>query len=126
MAKTENTAYGEIEIGLHRAQPEAYEIELRVTNPETQGEIAPERGRTRLALDELMALQLDPAGYGHGGAYSTNLHVDPQHGLVTVFMVQNAGWRSDAGRQIEPAFRAAATQRFGRSADSPPAPPSSP
>lgn len=59
-------------------------------------------------------LQLDATGYGHGGAYSTNLHVDPARGLVTVFMVQNAGWRTDAGKQIEPAFRAAAAARFGR------------
>jgi CubicO group peptidase (beta-lactamase class C family) len=62
-------------------------------------------------------LQLDATGYGHGGAYSTNLHVDPDRGLVTVFMVQNAGWRTDAGKQIEPAFRAAAAARFA-----PPAP----
>ena len=52
-------------------------------------------------------VQLDATGYGHGGAYSTHLHVDPTHGLVTIFMVQNAGWRSDDGKKIEPAFRAA-------------------
>ncbi len=57
-------------------------------------------------------VQLDATGYGHGGAYSTHLHVDPTHGLVTIFMVQNAGWRSDDGKKIEPAFRAAAVARF--------------
>jgi CubicO group peptidase (beta-lactamase class C family) len=59
-------------------------------------------------------LQLDATGHGHGGAYSTNLHIDPARGLVTVFMVQNAGWRTDAGKQVEPAFRAAVAARFGR------------
>ena len=64
MAKTEKAVYGEIEIGMHRAQPEAYEIELRVTNPETQGEIAPARGEAQISLDELLSLQQDPAQYG--------------------------------------------------------------
>ncbi len=54
-------------------------------------------------------------GFGHGGADSTNLNVDPAHGLVTVLMVQNAGWRTAAdGKKIEPAFQAAAVARFGR------------
>jgi len=59
-------------------------------------------------------VQLDATGFGHGGAYSTNLHVDPTHGLVTVFMVQNAGWRTDEGKRIEPAFRTAAAATFGK------------
>ena len=46
--------------------------------------------------------------FGHGGAYSTNMTVDPTTGLITVFMVQNAGWRSDDGKKIEGQFRDAA------------------
>lgn len=56
--------YGEIEIGLHRARPEAYEVELRVTDPDSQAEIAPARGQAQLSLDELLPLQPDPAKYG--------------------------------------------------------------
>ena len=51
---------------------------------------------------------------GHGGAYSTNFSVDPKMGLVLVFMVQNAGWRNDDGKKIQPAFTQAAIDRFGK------------
>lgn len=54
------------------------------------------------------------ATFGHGGAYSTNLSVDPQTGLVLVFMVQNAGWRNDDGKKILPEFTKAAVQTFGK------------
>jgi hypothetical protein len=64
MAKTGNAVYGEIEIGLHRLQPEAVEVELRVTDPETQGEIAPARGQAQISVEELLSLQQDPAQYG--------------------------------------------------------------
>ena len=52
--------------------------------------------------------------FGHGGAYSTNMSVHPKEGLVTVFMVQNAGWRTDDGRKIEPTFTKAALEKFSR------------
>jgi CubicO group peptidase (beta-lactamase class C family) len=54
------------------------------------------------------------ATFGHGGAYSTNISVDPQLGLVLVFMVQNAGWRNDDGKKILPAFTEAAVGTFGK------------
>jgi len=52
--------------------------------------------------------------FGHGGAYSTNFSVDPQAGLVLVFMVQNAGWRTDDGKKILGEFNKAAVQAFGK------------
>ncbi len=51
---------------------------------------------------------IGPNNYGHGGAYSTNMTIDSQKGLITIFMVQHAGWRSDEGKQIMPAFHKAA------------------
>jgi CubicO group peptidase (beta-lactamase class C family) len=54
------------------------------------------------------------ATFGHGGAYSTNISVDPQLGLVLVFMVQNAGWLNDDGKKILPAFTEAAVKTFGK------------
>ena len=30
--------------------------------------------------------------FGHGGAFKTNMSIDPRLGLITVFMVQQAGW----------------------------------
>ena len=54
------------------------------------------------------------ATFGHGGAYSTNVSVDCQLGLVLVFMVQNAGWRNADGQKIQPEFIKTAVQTFGK------------
>ncbi len=53
-------------------------------------------------------------GFGHGGANATNMHVDPKRGLITVFMVQHAGFPADGGKSGG-AFRQAAEKQFGRS-----------
>jgi CubicO group peptidase (beta-lactamase class C family) len=50
--------------------------------------------------------------FGHGGAYSTNMIIDPKLGLITVFMVQHAGFPKD-GEQTHGAFREAAVEAFG-------------
>lgn len=46
--------------------------------------------------------------FGHFGHYNTNLSIDTKRGLITVFMVQNAGWRNDEGKKIHPTFAKAA------------------
>jgi CubicO group peptidase (beta-lactamase class C family) len=51
---------------------------------------------------------VSPSGFGHGGAYSTDMFIDPTAGLITIFMVQNAGWRDPQGKEILPTFRKAA------------------
>ena len=61
---SETSSYGEIEIGLHRIQPEAYEVELRATDPGTEGEIAPARGQAHISLDDLQKLHYSPLDYG--------------------------------------------------------------
>jgi len=61
---TTSAPYGEIEIGLHRVLPEAYEVELRVSDPGTEGEIAPARGQARISVEDLRALESSPAQYG--------------------------------------------------------------
>ena len=48
-----------------------------------------------------------PGPCGHGGAYATNLSIDPARGLVTVFMVQHAGYPGTDGGKILPAFQKA-------------------
>lgn len=60
--------------------------------------------------------------FGHGGAYSTNISVDPQENLVLIFMVQNAGWRNDDGKKIQPAFTETAVKTFGAPHPATPAP----
>lgn len=50
--------------------------------------------------------------YGHGGAYATNMSIDPKRGLITVFMVQHAGFPGN-GRESIMAFHKAAEAEFG-------------
>ena len=56
--------YAQIEIGLHRSQAEFYDLELRITDPEFESEIAPFRGRAYLELDSLRANLHWPERYG--------------------------------------------------------------
>lgn len=50
---------------------------------------------------------------GHGGAYGTNSSLDREHGLITIFLVQHAGWSKD-GKLVLPAFQKAAVEAFGQ------------
>ena len=52
-----------------------------------------------------------PGPCGHGGAYSTNLWIDPDKQLITVYMVQHAGFPGDGG-QARGAFEKAAGEAF--------------
>ncbi|MBI5396568.1 MAG: beta-lactamase family protein, partial [Verrucomicrobia bacterium] len=55
---------------------------------------------------------------GHGGAYSTHSSWDKEHRLITIFLVQHAGWSGD-GKKILPAFQKAATDAFASSTAAP-------
>jgi CubicO group peptidase (beta-lactamase class C family) len=50
--------------------------------------------------------------FGHGGAYATNMTVDTRRGLITVFLVQHAGFPGDGGKS-QAAFQKAAEGQFG-------------
>ena len=52
--------------------------------------------------------------FGHGGAYATNMHIDPARGLIFVYMVQHAGYANKEGKEISPAFEKAAAEKFGK------------
>ena len=54
-----------------------------------------------------------PGPCGHGGAYSTNLWIDPERQLVMVYMVQHAGFPGDGGK-VRGAFEKAAAEAFGK------------
>jgi CubicO group peptidase (beta-lactamase class C family) len=56
---------------------------------------------------------LSAGSYGHGGAYSTLMQVDPRRGLVMVLLVQHAGYGPDGGK-INPSFITAAIEKFGQ------------
>ena len=52
---------------------------------------------------------LEDGSYGHGGAYKTTMFIDPKRGLIRVFLMHVVGdWRDDGGKDIGPAFVAAA------------------
>ena len=49
--------------------------------------------------------------WGHGGAYATNMTIDSKTGLITIFMVQHAGFPGN-GKQSLGAFHKAADEQF--------------
>jgi CubicO group peptidase (beta-lactamase class C family) len=51
--------------------------------------------------------------FGHGGAYSTNMTIDRDRGLIYVFLVQHAGFPGNGGSSFE-AFKKAAAEEFGK------------
>ncbi len=51
--------------------------------------------------------------FGHGGAYATNMTIDPQHGLVFIWMVQHASFPGD-GAKSRDAFMQAAKAAFAK------------
>jgi CubicO group peptidase (beta-lactamase class C family) len=50
--------------------------------------------------------------FGHGGAYATNMTIDAGRGLITIWMVQHAGFPGNGG-QAQGAFHKAALEHFG-------------
>jgi CubicO group peptidase (beta-lactamase class C family) len=52
--------------------------------------------------------------FQHGGAYSTNMEIDPIHQRVTVFLVQQAGFPGNDGNHCLAVFERTAAELFGR------------
>jgi CubicO group peptidase (beta-lactamase class C family) len=50
--------------------------------------------------------------FGHGGAHATNMSIDSKRGLITVFMVQHAGFPADGGKS-HGVFQKTAMDLFG-------------
>jgi CubicO group peptidase (beta-lactamase class C family) len=74
--------------------------------------------QTRESLKESYGLGWSTGGgtFGHGGAYATNMTIDPRRGLITVFLVPHAGFPADGG-ESQSAFRRAAEGQFGSPRD---------
>jgi CubicO group peptidase (beta-lactamase class C family) len=47
---------------------------------------------------------------------TSHFWIDPEHRLITVFMVQHAGYPGTDGGKIQPAFAKAALEKFGSAA----------
>ena len=52
--------------------------------------------------------------FGHGGAYSTNMRIDPARQLVMIFLVQHAAWPNNSGNGVLSAFQQAAIRAFAK------------
>ena len=53
------------------------------------------------------------ATFGHGGAFATNMTIDSKRGLITVWMVQHAGFPGEGGK-AQGAARKAAEDLVGK------------
>ena len=69
------TPYPELEIGLHRVQPDGFQVELRFADASSAAERAPVRAPCPLDPEALLALELDPEAYGR--ALSGQVFADP-------------------------------------------------
>jgi CubicO group peptidase (beta-lactamase class C family) len=58
-----------------------------------------------------LGFTVSPGRYGHGGAMATDMTIDTKRGLITVFLVQHAGFPGDGGKS-QAAFRKAAEAKF--------------
>ncbi len=89
------------------------------------GELQGRRYVSENAIRQMSTRQTEPAmesyglgwgvgegRFGHGGAYSTGMTIYPAQGLVTVFLVQHAGFPGQ-GSQSHEAFTQAALALFG-------------
>jgi CubicO group peptidase (beta-lactamase class C family) len=54
----------------------------------------------------------DCASFGHGGAFATSMTIDSKRGLITLFLVQRAGFPGD-GSKAGGEFEKAVAERFG-------------
>jgi CubicO group peptidase (beta-lactamase class C family) len=72
------------------------------------------RKQTGDAIKTEYGLGWETAGgvFGHGGAYATNMTIDPNRGLILVYLVQHAGFPGNGGVSKE-AFHRAAREQFG-------------
>lgn len=52
-------------------------------------------------------------GFGHGGALATNMNIDPTRGLITVWLVQHAGFPGE-GNKAQGVFRKTAEEQFAK------------
>ena len=59
--------------------------------------------------------------FGHGGARGTETSIDPSSGLITIFLIQQAGFIGD-GAKLRKEFKRVAREKFGGGAPSAPEP----
>ena len=84
----------------------------RLLSAEAVGEMIRRQTAPEIEQSYGLGLAVGDGWFGHGGAHSTNMHIDQRHGLVFVWMVQHAGFPGQGGK-AQDAFREAARAAFG-------------
>ncbi len=74
--------------------------------------------QTADAVEHSYGFGLDTGGgnFGHGGAFATSMEVNPRRNLITVWMVQHAGFPGDGGK-AHGSFKQAADRLYGSAAE---------
>jgi CubicO group peptidase (beta-lactamase class C family) len=74
------------------------------------------RKQTGAAVKEDYGLGWSTEGktFGHGGAFATQMVIDPERGLIVVYLVQHAGFPGRDGDKIFPTVMSTAIERFGK------------
>lgn len=72
--------------------------------------------QTAAGIQENYGLGFSVGGgtFGHGGALSTNMTIDPAKNLVLVYLVQHAGYGGTDGGKIHPTFTKVATDLYAK------------
>ncbi|MGE5154021.1 MAG: CHAT domain-containing protein [Bdellovibrio bacteriovorus] len=89
--------YPELEIGLHRVQADAYQVELRFLDPASDAETAPHRSPCPLDIQGLLPLQQEAERYGR--ALAAQVFADPD-ALGYLRMAKAAVEASDRGLRL--------------------------
>jgi CubicO group peptidase (beta-lactamase class C family) len=86
----------------------------RILSAEAVGELSKKQTGEAVNQNYGLGFAVTPEGaFGHGGAHATNMNVDPKRGIVTVWLVQHAGFVGDGGK-AQGAWRAAVEKRYGK------------
>ncbi|MCP4657024.1 MAG: CHAT domain-containing protein [bacterium] len=73
----------ELEIGLHKIDAAAYQVELRFTRPDSEAELPPERGTVAFDLDPQLDPHLDAEAYG--AALTASLFPPENRGVLNLY-----------------------------------------
>ncbi|MBI1346226.1 serine hydrolase [bacterium] len=84
----------------------------RVLSPEAVAELTKRQTPAEIPNSYGLGFAVGNGSFGHGGAYSTNTTADLAHGIITVWLVQHAGFPGD-GEKAQGEFRSNAMETFG-------------
>lgn len=85
----------------------------RYLSPEAVKQLTTRQTAPELKTSYGLGFQISPDNAGHGGAYATNMSIYQEKGIITVWMVQHAGFPGE-GKKAQEAFKQAALAEFGK------------